>query len=76
MDIKALTDGMSLIATAIATLKQVKDLLPESSEKGEAAAALEQAEQQFKIAEAQIATELGYEICRSHFPPVIMLSLF
>ena len=34
----------------------------------------ERAEREFKIAESETATGLGYKICHQHFPPVIILS--
>jgi len=74
MDIDALAKGIGLFTSALSALKQAIDLLPDSSKKADAAEALERAEREFKVAEAQVATKLGYEICRKHFPPEIMLS--
>lgn len=74
MDIDALAKGVGLFSSALAALKQAIDLLPDSSKKVDAAAALERAEREFKIAEAEVARKLGYEVCRKHFPPEIMLS--
>ncbi len=36
--------------------------------------ALALAERKLKIAEAQVASELEYELCREHFPPEVMRS--
>jgi hypothetical protein len=74
MDVHALSNGISLISAAVSTIKQVLDLIPESQKKTDAQAALAQAERELKIAEATVAKDLGYEICRNHFPPEIMLS--
>jgi hypothetical protein len=74
MDIDSLAKGVGLFSSALATLKQIISLLPDNSKKAEAIAYLERAEREFKIAESEFATGLGYEICRQHFPPVIMLS--
>ena len=74
IDIKTLAEGIGLLKSAISTAKQVIDLLPDSSQKDDAAAALKQAERQLKTAEADTAKGLGYEICRAHFPPGVMLS--
>jgi hypothetical protein len=74
VDIDAFTKGLGLIGSAIATIKQVIELLPDSPKKDEAMVALKQAERELKIAEGETARELGYEICRKHFPPEIMLS--
>jgi len=74
MEIDALAKGVGLFASALNALKQTLALLPDSSKKADAAAALERAEREFKIAEAAVASKLKYEICRNHFPPVVMLS--
>jgi hypothetical protein len=74
MEIDALAKGVGLFSSALTALKQALDLLPDSSKKADAVEALERAERAFKIAEAEVASKLKYEICRSHFPPVIMLS--
>jgi hypothetical protein len=74
MDIDALAKGVGVFSSALSALKQTIDLLPDSSKKADAAAALERAEREFKIAEAEAANKLGYEVCRNHFPPEIMLS--
>jgi hypothetical protein len=74
MDIDALAKGVGLFGSALTALKQAIDLLPDSSKKTNAAEALEKAARAFKTAEAESATKLGYQICRSHFPPEIMRS--
>lgn len=74
MDIDALKQGLSAIALALNTLKQAKDLLPPGKDKEQVSENVEKAERQLKIAEAQIAQSMGYRICKSHFPPEIMLS--
>ena len=73
MDIDALTKGVGLFSSALSALKQVIDLLPDNPRKTDAAAALERAEREFKVAEAEAAGKLGYPLCRRHFPPGIML---
>jgi hypothetical protein len=74
MDMEALTKGIGLFGTALSTAKQIIAMLPNSPKQVEAAEALERAEREFKIAEAEIASKLDYELCRNHFPPWIMLS--
>jgi hypothetical protein len=74
MDIDSLAKGVGLFGSALTAVKQALALLPDSSKKADAAAAIEQAEREFKIAEATAATNLGYLICRNHFPPEIMIS--
>jgi Holliday junction resolvasome RuvABC DNA-binding subunit len=74
MDLDAIKESLVSMATALNLLKQLKDSLPKGSNKEEATKALEQAERQLKLAEAQTMHSLGYEICRNHELPEIMLS--
>jgi hypothetical protein len=74
MDIESLQKGIALFGTAVGTLRQAMALWPDTPDKDKAQAALRQAEREFKIAEAEAAAGLGYEVCRNHFPPEIMLS--
>lgn len=76
-DISALTEGLSLLGGVITILERLKGLLPNGSGKEAVIEALEKAEQaerKLRIAEAQAAQDLGYELCRCTFPPQIMLS--
>jgi hypothetical protein len=73
MDIDTLSKGVGLFGSAIVALKQAIELIPNGSKRIDAIEALERAEQEFKLAEAKSAQKLGYEICRKHFPPIIML---
>jgi hypothetical protein len=77
IDIGALTEGLGFLSGVITVLERLRALLPDGSEKNTVVEALkqaEQAEQKFKLAQAQVAQELGYEICRNHVPPGIMVS--
>ena len=74
MDIDALAQGIALLGSAADTLKKIIGMLPDNREKVEAEADLIRAERELQTAQAQIADELGYELCRNHFPPAIMLS--
>jgi hypothetical protein len=74
MDIDTLSRGVGLFSAALSALKQAINLLPDNSKKADAEAAYEKAYRELKIAEAEVANKLGYEICRMHFPPEIMLS--
>ncbi|MBN1618383.1 hypothetical protein JW887_03510 [Candidatus Dojkabacteria bacterium] len=74
MDLDSLGKGIGLFGSAIAAIKQLISLMPDNSKKEEAIEYLKRAEREFKIAESESATDLGYEICRQHFPPIIMLS--
>jgi hypothetical protein len=74
MDIEAFGKGIGLVGSTLKLLKQAVDLLPNNSKKADAIEILEKAERELKIAESESAAGLGYEICRAHFPPSIMLS--
>ena len=69
-----LSKGIGIFSAALTALKQAINLLPDNARKVEVEAAYEQAYRELKIAEAEIANKLKYEICRAHFPPEIMLS--
>ena len=74
MDIVAITSALQLGKEAVGFLKQVKDLLPTDSRRQEAERILEEAERSLEMAEAQVAKELGYRLCKCSWPPQIMLS--
>ena len=74
MEIDTLSKGIGLFSAALSALKLAINLLPDNSHKADAEAAYERAYRELKIAEAEIANKLKYEICRAHFPPEIMLS--
>jgi hypothetical protein len=62
--------------SAMGLLKDAKDLLPSGDKREEAISqALITAESSAKIAEAEIAKALGYELCKCEFPPTIMLTV-
>jgi hypothetical protein len=60
-------------AAALAALKAAKDLLPTGKKKADAEKAIEAAERDLEIAAASAASELGFELCRRHWPPGIMV---
>jgi hypothetical protein len=66
--------GLSLFSEAIGLAKKVKDVLPESQDKEAISKGLDEADKAAKLAEAQVAHALGYELCKCTFPPQIMLS--
>ena len=74
VNFESLKQALSLFTTALNAAKQVKELLPKGSKKGEIETALQHAEHQLKFAESQTAHSLGYELCREHWPPEIMRS--
>jgi hypothetical protein len=73
MDIIIAAQVAGMLKTAIDAVQGLTKKLPEGEGKKEAEVTLAKAEQQLKLAEAQIASDLKYELCRNHFPPEIML---
>ena len=81
-DRTAITEGIALfksgmegIRSAFGIWRDMRGAIPEGSQRDEVTRALEQLEQQFKIAEAQIAEGLGYTLCECVFPPTPMLTV-
>lgn len=74
VDIESVKQVLGTLSGVLGILKQAKELLPENSNKKEIIEALDRAERQLRVAESQAAQGLGYELCRNHFPPEIMLS--
>jgi hypothetical protein len=65
---KAMFDGLR---SAIAMIKEVRATGGESEAQQQFVDdALEKASQAAKIAEAEVAKALGYELCRCEFPPI------
>ena len=73
MNFDPIKEALGLLGGVLSTLKQVRDMLPDGSQKETATNALNQAERQLGIAEAQVAEGLGYKLCQCTFPPQIML---
>lgn len=75
MDIDSLTKGFGLVTTAITALKSLKDLIPSGDKKRDIEIKLDEAEENMKIAQAEIAKGFDYQLCRRHFPPGVMLEV-
>ena len=75
MDLSSLKEGIDALKIGLSLWKQGKDLIPDSDKKQEAEKAFTEAESKLKLGEEKIAVELGYEICRVHWPPEIMLTI-
>lgn len=75
MDILALKSALDLVRKVIEIFKQTKELLPNGTKKDTVKITLDEAETAFKLAESNIAQELGYQLCRCTWPPQIMLSI-
>ena len=63
------------LRTAIGLVKDTKDLLPKDEKTATITAALATAESSSRMAEAEIAKALGYELCKCQFPPTPMLTV-
>jgi hypothetical protein len=73
--ISAVKTTFDALRAAIGLVKDTKDLLPKDAKTATITAALETAEASSKIAEAEIAKALGYELCKCQFPPTPMLTV-
>jgi hypothetical protein len=75
--IPAVKSAFDAVRSAIGLVKDAKDLLPKDQKaKADAiTAALATAESSSRIAEAEVAKALGYELCKCTFPPTIMLTV-
>jgi hypothetical protein len=73
--ISAAKIAFDAMRSAIALLKDTRDLLPKDEKTAAITEALLTAESSSRIAEAEIANALGYELCKCTFPPTIMLTV-
>lgn len=67
--------GFDTIRAMFGVFRDVKDTLPTDEQRQALESAIHQSEQQFAIAEAQMAQALGYQLCRCEFPPNIMVQV-
>jgi len=82
MDSATIASGMALaktgfetLRTALGLVKDVQQALPSGEKKEVAGRALDEADKQLRLAEAEIAKALGYSLCRCEFPPTPMLQV-
>jgi len=73
MDIDSLGKGIGLFSAAMSALRQALELIPDPAKKREAMESADRAEVELKVAEAEMARQMGYKICLHHFPPGIMV---
>jgi hypothetical protein len=73
--ISAVKTTFDALRSAIGLVKDTKDLLPKSDTTAAITAALATAESSSRIAEAEVAKALGYELCKCEFPPTILLTV-
>jgi hypothetical protein len=74
IDIASISKALGAASVALQLLKQARDLVPEGSEKEQVDEAIQNAEERLRMAQSQAAHALGYELCRNHVPPEIMIS--
>jgi hypothetical protein len=70
-----LKTGFDMFRSAIGLYKDIRPGTATPEQAKAIAAALDKAETAATVAEAEIAKALGYELCRRHYPPVIMLTV-
>jgi hypothetical protein len=73
--IGALKPTFDALRSALGLLKDAKDLLPAGDKATAISQALATAEISAKLAEAEIAKALGFELCKCEFPPTAMLTV-
>jgi hypothetical protein len=71
MDLSAITEMFGLFRSALGAVRDVKGLLPAHQQKP-IEETLQKAELVAMTAEAKLAAELGYRLCRCTWPPQIM----
>jgi hypothetical protein len=71
----AVKSTFDTLKSAIGLLRDAKGLLPEGDQREAITIALDSASASAKIAEAEVAKALGYELCRCDFPPTPMLTV-
>jgi hypothetical protein len=70
----ALKSTFDALRGVFGVVKDVRELAGPEQAKA-ITAALDQAEAAAKVAEAEIAKALGYQLCKCQFPPVVMLTV-
>jgi hypothetical protein len=71
-DLASIAETFGLLRSALALVKDAKDVLPKHQQKA-VDETLQKADQAAKIAEANLAQGLGYQLCQCTWPPQIML---
>ena len=73
MDVPDFTSLIGNIRGVVSLLKDALGLLPKGKDKETLARLIEETEKKSAAMEADAAVRLGYQICRAHWPPVVML---
>ena len=74
MAIADLSEYLVAARTLIELFKGIKSELPQGPKAEQTQEQIDRAEQALQAAAAQLAKELGYNLCQCTFPPQIMLS--
>ena len=72
MNVKAIKAGLLTIAKVTDRMTALKDKLPSGKDRDSIERLLAEAREQLKEAEARIAHEIGFPICKRCWPPEIM----
>lgn len=75
MDISDAVEKIGATLSALKTLKSFIKKLPKNEDRESAEKAMKLAEENLKLAEADIAAKLEYPLCKRHWPPEIMVSI-
>ncbi len=75
MAISDLAEYLAAAKTLLEIFKGIRSELPKGPEAERTGEQIERAEKALRAAEAQLAKELGYNLCQCTFPPQIMLSV-
>jgi hypothetical protein len=73
--VSAVKTAFETLRSAIGLVRETKDLLPNDAKTAVITAALDNAETSSKLAEAEVAKALGYELCKCEFPPTPVLTV-
>ena len=73
--IAAIKGGLDLLEKLHGLYKRYVQKLPTGKDKEEGEKALIAAEETMAVARAEIAQGLGFVLCRSHFPPGVMVRI-
>jgi hypothetical protein len=71
----ALKTAFDMFRSAIGLYRDVRPGTENPEQAKAITAALDKAEEAAKVAEAEIAKALGYELCKCQFPPTVMLTV-
>jgi len=64
---------ITLAREGLGMLKELRELMPKGPKRDEIEQKLKRAEEALQRSDAQLAKQLGYDLCECTFPPQIML---